>query len=184
MARPVGTISAEMNHFSRPLADKGGLDTEFSAVFHVGEIELAANGIMEEILTMTGLADEPLTLKQSEITCNGAQGRISCTPLKILAADSEMTLGGSVGFDGSLDYLLEIPVTSRLVGKEAYGLLKGTTVKVPIRGSSEQAIFDSGALSETLADLLSQAAGKAAGRGIEEQVDKILPGVLDGLMGH
>ncbi len=184
LARPVGTISAEMNHFSWPLVAEGAADADFSTVLHVGEIELAADGVLHEILVMAGLGEEPLTLQQSEITCNGAQGRISCTPLQILAADSEMTLEGSVGFDGSLDYLLEIPVTNRLVGKEAYRVLKGTTLKVPIRGSSEQAIFDPAALSRAISDLLGQAADKAAGRVIEEQVDKILPGLLDGLMGH
>jgi len=132
---------------------------------------------------MAGLGDEPLTLDQSEIICNATRGRISCTPLKMLVAESEMTLGGSVGFDGSLDYLLEVPVTKKLVGREGYRILQGTTLKVPIRGDRDQAVFDSDALTKAISDLLGQAAGKAAGKVIEQQVDKILPGLLDGLLG-
>lgn len=184
LARPSGTISARMDRFSWPLADRGAEQADFSTVFNVSKIKLTSDGVLREILSMAGLGDEPLTLEQSEITCNGAQALISCTPLKILVADSEMILGGSVGFDGSLDYLLEVPVTKKLVGKEGYRVLKGTTLKVPIRGSSEQAIFDPDALSLAISDLLGQAAGQAAGKVIEEQVDKILPGLLDGLMGN
>jgi hypothetical protein len=184
LARPAGTISARMDRFSWPLAANGAAQADFSTVFNVSKIKLTSNGVLREILDIAGLGDEPLTLEQNEITCNAAKGRISCTPLKILVAESEMTMGGSVGFDGSLDYLLEVPVTSKLVGKEGYRVLKGTTLKVPIHGNSGQAIFDPDALSQAISDLLAQAAGKATGKVIEEQVDKILPGLLDGLMGH
>ncbi len=184
LARPTGTISARMDRFSWPLVAHGAQQADFSVVFNVSKITLVPDGALHEILNMVGLGDEPLTLDQSEITCNAAGGRIICTPLKMLVAELEMTLGGSVGFDGSLDYLLEVPVTEKLVGKEGYRILQGTTLKVPIRGDRDQTIFDSNALSMAISDLLGQAAGKAAGKVIEQQVDKILPGLLDGLLGN
>ena len=184
LARPTGTISARLDRFSWPLVARGAELADFRAVFNVSKITLVPEGALQEILDMAGLGDEPLTLDQSEIICNAARGRISCTPLKMLVAESEMTLGGSVGFNGSLDYLLEVPVTKKLVGREGYRILQGTTLKVPIRGDSDQTIFDSDALSIAISDLLGQAAGKAAGKVIEQQVDKILPGLLDGLLGN
>ena len=184
LTRPTGTISARMDRFSWPLAAHGSQQADFSAVFNVSKITLVPEGALQEILNMAGLGDAPLTLDQSEITCTAAMGRIICTPLKMLVAESEMTLGGSVGFDGSLDYLLEVPVTKNLVGKEGYRILQGTTLKVPIRGNSDETVFDSDALSMAISDLLGQAAGKAAGKVIEQQVDKILPGLLDGLLGN
>ncbi|MBW2329100.1 MAG: hypothetical protein JRF04_05705 [Deltaproteobacteria bacterium] len=184
LARPTGTISTRMDRFSWPLVERGAQHADFSAVFNVSKITLVADDTLHEILNMVGLGDEPLTLDQSEITCNAAGGRIICTPLKMLVAELEMTLGGAVGFDGSLDYLLEVPETKKLVGKEGYRILQGTTLKVPIRGDRDQTIFDSNALSMAISDLLGQAAGKAAGKVIEQQVDKILPGLLDGLLGN
>ncbi len=184
LTRPTGTISARMDRFSRPLVERGAQQADFRVVFNVSKITLVPDSAFREILDMAGLGDEPLTLDQSEIICNAARGRISCTPLKMLVAESEMILGGSVGFDGSLDYLLEVPVTKKLVGKEGYRILQGTTLKVPIRGSRDQAIFDSDALTGAVSDLLGQAVGKAAGKVIEQQVDKILPGLLDGLLGN
>ncbi len=179
LATPTGSFSARLDRFSWPLPGRDAGQGDFSMVLNVSKVKLSADGVLHEILAMVGLGDEPLTLKQSEITCNGAEARINCTPLKIMVADSEMILNGSVGFDGSLDYLLQVPVTEKLVGREGYRVLKGTTLKVPVRGSSEQAVFDADALSDAVSDLLSQAAGKA----IEEQMDKILPSLLDGIMG-
>ena len=184
LARPTGNISARMDRFSWPLVANGAQQADFSVVFDVSKITLVPDGVLHEILVMAGLGDKPLTLDQSEITCTAARARISCTPLEMMVAESEMTLAGSVGFDGSLDYLLEVPVTKKLVGKEGYRILQGTTLKVPIRGSRDQAIFDSDALTGAVSDLLGQAAGKAAGKVIEQQVDKILPGLLDGLLGN
>jgi hypothetical protein len=183
LARPVGRISARMDRFSWPFVDHGADQAEFSTVFNVSDIKLTTNGVLHEILGLAGIDEEQLSLEQSEITCNGARGRISCTPLKLLVADSAIMLTGTVGFDGSLDYLLEIPVTEKLVGREGYRVLEGTTLKVPVRGSIDKAVFDPDALSGAVSDLLGQAAGRAAGKVIEEQVEKILPGLLDGLLG-
>jgi len=140
--------------------------------------------VLKQILDMAGLADQPMSLQRSEITCNGDDGRISCTPLEILVADAKMTLTGSVGFDGSVDYLLEIPVTRNLVGREGYRFLQGTTIKVPIRGNGHQLDYDRSLLSDALAGLMTQAAENTAGRVIRQQADKILPGLLDGFNDH
>ncbi len=184
LARPSGTISVRMDRFFWPLASDGAEQAEFRAVLNVSRVTLVPEGVLHEILTLAGLGDEPLALDQSEIICTAATGRISCTPLKILVAESEMTLAGSVGFDGNIDYLLEVPVTRKLVGREGYRILQGTTLKVPIRGNQDHAVFDADDLARAISDLLGQAAGKAAGKVIEQQVEKILPGLLDGLLGN
>ncbi len=184
LARPSGTISARVDRFSWPLAPQGGEQADFSILFDVGKVTLKPTGALRSILDMAGLSRKPMTLKENTLTCEGKKGRITCSPLKLLVAGSEMTLSGSAGFDGSLDYMLEIPVTKNLVGKEGYRILKGTTLKVPIIGDKDKPVYDPDALSRAVSDLLGQAAGEAANRVIEEQVDKVLPGLLDGLMGR
>jgi hypothetical protein len=184
LAQPSGSISVRVDRFSWPLSPKGAEQADFSTLFDVGQVTLKPTGALRSILDMAGFSRKPLTLKENTITCEGKKGRISCSPLELLVAGSEMTLSGSAGFDGSLDYLLEIPVTKNLVGKEGYRILKGTTLKVPIIGDKDKPVYDPDALSQAVSDLLGQAAGKAANRVIEKQVDKVLPGLLDGLMGR
>ncbi len=177
LARPSGRLSGRFDEFSWPLEKGGEQRARFTVVFDTSRIELDSSGVLRELLALAGLENQPLSLKESEITCIGKQGRITCTPLRILVAESEMKLSGSVGMDRTLDYLLEIPVTEKLVGREGYRVLAGTTIRVPIRGDAENPYYDGKALSEAISDLMAQAAGKA----IEKQAEKILPDLFKGL---
>jgi hypothetical protein len=184
LARPSGSIGARVNSFSWPLVEDGSRLAEFSAVLEISRVNLVARGVLQEVLDMMKLGDEPLALRQSEISCKGARGRISCTPLEITVAGSEMTLAGSIGFDGSIDYLLKVPVTEHLVGKEGYRVLQGTTLKVPIKGNRDQAVFDRRALADAVTDLLVQAGTRGVSKALQEQAEKVLPGLIDGLLGN
>ncbi len=183
LARPSGSISARVDRFSWPLTENGSRLARFSTVLNLSRVQLAPEGVLAEVLELVRLGDQPLSLKQSEITCKGENGRVTCTPLKILIAGSEMTLAGSIGFDGSIDYLLQVPVTEQLVGKEGYRVLEGTTLKVPIKGDRDRAVFDRRALGDALTDLLVQAGTSEVGKVLQEQAGKVLPGLIDDLLG-
>ncbi|MCI5223657.1 MAG: hypothetical protein D3924_13545 [Candidatus Electrothrix sp. AR4] len=136
---------------------------------------------------MAGYEGRSLRLKNKKMTCDGVRGRITCSPIKLTIADSEMLISGSAGLDGRLDYVVEVPVTKRLLGKKGYAMLKGTTLKVPVRGSRDKPVYSRKALMQASSDLLKQAAGQATKNVIQEQVDKVVPEVfpklLDGLFG-
>jgi len=184
LAQPKGRVSGRITRFSWPLEKKGADQADFSLVLDTRKITLAAAGILRHIFAIIGLDDDILVLKQSEIVCSGNKGRIQCTPLQILAGDTEMRLAGSVGFDSSLDFVLEIPVTKKLVGTEGFRLLEGTTIKVPIQGDSDNAVFDADILSGTMEDLLAQAAKNAVKKEVKKQVERLLPGLLDKIIGN
>lgn len=177
LTAPRGTIDARMDEFYWPVAAGGAEQAKFTTVFDVSKIELESRGVLKDVLVLVKLADQPLTLKESEITCTGKQGRISCTPLHILVADSVMTISGSVGMDQSLEYLLEVPVTEKLVGREGFRVLGGATIKVPLRGTLKDPELNKKMISEAIADLARQAAGKA----VKKEVEKLLPNLLQGL---
>ena len=177
LARPSGSVSGTMENFYWPLAPGAGDQARFKVVFDVGKVTLDSRGILQEVLGLLGVGDQSLTLKESEITCTGENGRIGCTPVRVLVADSQMTISGSVGLDQTLDYLLEIPVTPKLIGREGARVLAGTTIKVPIRGTLKKPDFNRNMITDTLADLAGQAAKKA----IKDQVKKLVPGLFKGL---
>ncbi len=176
LAKPVGSISVRADRFSLPLGEQGGLaQADFLLFFDLGRVFFEPQNALSSILEMAGLANHPLLLRDKGLTCEGKQGRISCSPIKITVADSEMILSGSVGLDGSLDYVLEVPVTQKLVGKRGYELLKGAKLKVPIRGTKDLPIYNPDVLLQAASELLSQAAGHAAEQVFKEQVEKVLP---------
>ncbi|MCI5144921.1 MAG: hypothetical protein D3923_05185, partial [Candidatus Electrothrix sp. AR3] len=85
------------------------------------------------------------------------------------------------------DYIVEVPVTRNLVGKKGYELLKGATLKVPIKGTRERPVYNPEALMQAASDLLGQAAGQAAEKIIKKQVDKVipsLPSLFEGFLGR
>jgi hypothetical protein len=144
---------------------------------------------------MAGLNGHTLRLKEKHLACEGQKGRISCSPIKMTVAASEMIMTGSAGFDGSLDYVVEVPVTKNLVGKKGYELLKGATLKVPVKGTKDKPVYNPDAMMQAASDLLGQAAQHAAKEAIKEQVEKVvpdelkevvpnLPGLIDGLFGR
>uniref|UniRef100_UPI004057C99D hypothetical protein n=1 Tax=Candidatus Electronema sp. TaxID=2698783 RepID=UPI004057C99D len=192
LARPAGTISVRAERLSLPLGGKGLEQADFSLRFDLASVVLEPVNALAGILDMAGLGGQPLQLKEKSLSCEGKKGRITCSPIKITAADSEMILSGSAGFDGSLDYMLEVPVTKNLVGKKGYELLKGATLKVPIKGSKDKPVYSPEALMRAASDLVRQAAGHAAEEAVKEQVrkvlpqevEKVLPGLLDGFLGR
>ncbi|CAK8714364.1 hypothetical protein KKHLCK_03425 [Candidatus Electrothrix laxa] len=183
LADPVGVINVRLDHFSLPLDEKGLEKIDFKVFLDLTGVALEPKGVLSSILDMAGYMDRTLTMKNKSITCEGIQGQVSCTPIKMTIADSEMVLSGSAGMDGSLDYLIEVPVTQRLLGKKGYELLKGTTLKVPVKGTRDKPVYNRDALMQASSDLLKQAAGQATRNILREQVDKVVPDLLNGLFG-
>ncbi|MCW5214831.1 hypothetical protein VU13_06000, partial [Desulfobulbus sp. US5] len=62
-------------------------------------------------------------------------------------------------------------------------LLKGTTLKVPVKGTRDKPVYSREALMQASSGLLKQAAGQATKNILREQVDKVVPDLLDGLFG-
>ena len=182
-ADPVGLINVRLDRFSLPLEEKGMERIDFKVFLDLTGVAFAPKGVLSSILDTAGYTDQTLTMKNKSMTCEGVQGRISCSPIKVTIADSEMIISGSAGMDGSLQYTVEVPVTKRLLGKKGYELLKGTTLKVPVKGTRDKPVYSSRALMDASSDLLRQAAGQAAGNILQEQVDKVIPDLLNNLFG-
>ena len=177
LARPSGQVSATVESFSWPLPKKYQNDARFKVIFDTSQINLVSQGVLAEILQLLSVKEQQLYLKQSQVTCNCEQGRVQCSPVKVLVADSEMTISGSVGLDKSIDYLIEIPMTEKLIGREGARVLEGTVIEVPIRGTLGKPLFDRSIITEMLANLAGQAAKKA----IKKEVEKLVPGLFQGL---
>ncbi|MBM9510907.1 hypothetical protein [Desulfogranum marinum] len=178
LVRPQGVISMRADSLFVPLGEAE--KTRFRTIIDVQQVQLESNVFLREILQLVNVSGDSLDLKDAEITCQGENGRVSCSPVHILAAEAEMTLHGSAGYDGSLDYLLTIPVTKALVGKEGYRILEGTTIDIPIKGSVDEPLFSRDNLQQTIAEIIKQAAAGA----VEKQIQKVIPGLLENIFGN
>jgi hypothetical protein len=57
-------------------------------------------------------------------------GRIQADPVRMVIEQQPVIIGGWVAFDGAVNYVIEVPVTERLVGAAAARVLKGTSIKI------------------------------------------------------
>ena len=84
------------------------------------------------------------------------------------AQGHQLKMHGSIGFDSTLDFIARIPVTKKMVGKDAYQFLQGTTIKVPIRGSASNPRIDETAFQQATDDLIQQALRKSLEKGAQD----------------
>jgi hypothetical protein len=160
LTRPSGQIDLRLDSFSWPGEMAQGKAATFAAVTDLRELSLESSEVLREILTPFGLEKEKIELHDSELSCTGQAGRIACSPIRVKLGGADMAISGSSGPDGALDYLLEVPVTRKIVSEEGYQFLQGATVRVALRGTVKSPVFDRAKTLAAVRDLLRQAASK------------------------
>ena len=159
-AQPSGLIDVRLDSFWWPINAKERNETNFVVIFDTREIQFKSQPLLKDILTTFGLEDETLRLLDNDIYCISNNDQTKCSPVRLLVGDAEITVGGVVYFDGSLDYKVEVPVTKKLVSDEGYRVLEGTTVKVTVKGTIKDPYFDKGEVTTNIQNLMKQAAEK------------------------
>lgn len=160
LTRPSGRIDLRLDSFSWPGKGGQGKAATFAAVTDLRELSLESSEVLREILTLFSLENEKIELHDSELSCAGQAGRIVCSPLRVKLGEADMVISGSTGPDGTLDYLLEVPMTRKLGSEEGYQFLQGATVRVALRGTVKSPVFDRARTLTAVRDILEQAASK------------------------
>lgn len=160
LATPSGLIDVRLDSLWWPIGEKGANPANFVVIVDAREILLESSIQLKNILVLFGLEKEKLQLRNNEIYCIGNNGRIKCSPLRVMANGAEIIIGGSVGMDRSLDYEVEVPITNKLVRDEESEVPPGETVKVAVKGTSEKPIFDRQAVLSAIQSSMQQAASE------------------------
>lgn len=171
-------MQVDLNRFSWPLKTGGSEQAEFEAVFDLSKVEeLESSGVLREALTTFALQDDPLMIQDEPMTCRAKEGRVLCSPVTLLVDQAEMVVIGSVGMDGTLDYLFALPVTEKLVGPEGYRVLGETTIRVLVQGTIDEPLLRQEMMVSAVDNIMQQAAKKSSNRQINIGQPKLLEGV-------
>ena len=160
LADPAGQFDLRFNSFSWPLKSAQSKSASVATVIDLGEITLESNDFLRQILSLFGLEKEKIGFIDNELACTTEEGKVTCPPVRLRVGDAEMSVSGAMGLDGTLNYLLEVPLTGKLVNEEGLRLLRGVTVRVPVRGTKSAPVFDRDKTLAVIRDLLQQAASK------------------------
>lgn len=165
---PDGLLGLKMKHFSWPLAEKYRNQATFAGTLKLNGVKLNSTPFLAGLLKIMGISERQLSMADQEIDFEAQNGRIALSPMTLDAEGYQLKMQGSIGFDNTLDFIARIPVTDRMVGKEAYQFLQGTTLNVPIRGSADKPRIDENALQRATADLMQQALRKNLEKGAQD----------------
>lgn len=92
-----------------------------------------------------------LELPEQNVNIHVAEGRVHHERMQYLAGDVTVATHGSVGFDDTLDAVLEIPLQDDwLDGNRYLASLKGQTLEIPLRGTLDQPQIDVRAVNQIM----------------------------------
>lgn len=158
LAMPEGTIDLRVDGFSWPLEAKGVQRPLFKTTLGLEKIEIKPTKILRDLLDLGGIDHQVLQLKETELTCEGkAIGRISCTPLHLIAGEVEIGISGTVGMDGTLAYLIRMPLTEQLANTVKIPLRQEATVTAEVTGTLDAPFFDPAAFLARVTAQLGEA---------------------------
>ncbi len=165
-----GTLDLGLRYFKWPMGAAERKNATFSSMITFNEVTLRAGGLLTPLLEVMKVEEREITIGDQPMECIGENDRIRCSPLEILVKDHSLMFSGSIGFDKSLDYIAQIPVTQRMVGADAYKYLEGTSISVPIGGTVSKPAVRKDVVQAALKDLVIQAGKKQ----ITDQAGKLL----------
>ncbi len=137
-----GKVGLLMKQFKWPLSPEARNDAAFAGTLRLRNAELEASPMLAGLLSVAKVKERNVKIGDLDIEFVGRNGRIETSPVQLNIGDFPIVLSGSMGFDGSMDYLAQIPLGEKLVGKDLSKFLQGMAITVPIRGTASNPEID------------------------------------------
>ncbi|HSQ57707.1 MAG TPA: hypothetical protein VLM40_18435, partial [Gemmata sp.] len=173
-----GEVSITLGDNHIPLADTS--KSTAKAVVLIHKATLTAGPVIGEVARLLGADRTTMTLADGQsVSVRVENGRVYHDGLTIKVGGYLVKTSGSVGFDGSVDLVVDAPIPGGLPGlKNTPSIAKALTgkrVSVPIRGTLSQPALDARAFQLAIAKL-AQSAAKDIGRDLlNRELKKLFP---------
>jgi len=131
-----GTVGLFMEHFKWPLAAEARNEAAFAGTLRLRSVKIQSSPLLSGLLSIAKVKERGVALSDLDIDFVGRNGRIQTSPIQLNIGGFPLMLGGSMGFDKSVDYTAQIPLGNALFGKDLPKILQGTAITVPISGSA------------------------------------------------
>jgi hypothetical protein len=144
----------------------------------IQRLEAISRGRPEGLLGAIAQPAAPLkgiTMNERTIDVQVVDGRVYHRNLEFLIDDVPVRSYGSVGFDQTMELVIQVPIQAKWVGKEpALHRLVGQTIEIPVHGTITRWRIDERAVT----NFLAQAAQSAVGGALENELNKALEGLF------
>jgi translocation and assembly module TamB len=144
----------------------------------LGNLNQGIGSILGTVVPQQAPAAQPIkgiTMSEKAIDVTVVDGRVYHKNLEFLIDDVPVRSNGSVGFDETLNLMIEVPIQQKWVGsKPALQSLVGQVIQIPVTGTFAKPQVDNRAVGSFITQAAQQAAGGIIGEEINKAFDKIL----------
>ncbi len=180
-AQAEGDISVVLDDNRIPLADFSKATLKGQIIVH--QAKVGAGPVVAEIVKLLGQPPASMTLaNEMTVPVRVENGRVPHENFALTVNGYTVKTSGSVGFDGTLALVADVPIPGTFPGLKnnptVKKALEGKIVKVPITGTMSKPAIDPRLFQAAVANLARDAA-KGIGRAvIEKELEKVFPGGL------
>lgn len=182
-----GLISVELTESAIPLVDYPRMMAKGKLILHT--VTVTPGPIVRELLAVANVTEPTFSLaKEQSVPVWVENGRVHHRNLALTGRNMSFTTNGSVGFDGSLQLSVEMPIPARLI-EQAFknnprikDSLQKKTISVSFGGTVSRPSLDARAMQASLQKLIGDASrdalNDAAGGFLQKELDKSLEKLL------
>jgi hypothetical protein len=173
-----GEISATIDDSHIPLGDFTRTNLRGTLVIHKATV--GASPVVAEVAKLLGAKNTTMTLaNEAAVPVQVADGRVHHQNFAVNLGGTTIRTSGSVGFDDTLDLVVEVPIPANLPALKSNPLLMkavaGKTVRVPVRGTLSRPALDPKAFEASVAALAREGAKDLGKEVIEAELRKLFP---------
>ncbi len=173
VAEADGTVSVVLEGGRIPLADPSRAEIKGKMIIHAAR--LGPGPFTRELGGAFKLPPPTAVVRPGEVPFHLVNGRVYHRDLELVLPDVTVRTSGSVGLDGSLALVAEMPLPSRLFGAVSLSpALAKQTVRLPIGGTLEQPRLDQKALQGVVGQIARDLAGEALKHELENRLKSLL----------
>jgi hypothetical protein len=152
------TLDAAACRLASGLSPEKGVYADLGMVFKNLKLEMGPE--LRELLAILKVDERVYRAEQLPIRVTVRDGRIHVDPIRMVIDKQPVIFSGWVAFDGTIKYLVEVPLTDRVTGGSGDHALKGLTIKIPVTGTVNEPRLDTSALKSAVGNVLKRAVGE------------------------
>ncbi len=151
VAETSGSFSIDLDRWELPLTDLARGSGAGRLTIH--ELAVGPGALVRELATALRMPPRLVTVENEPITFRLSDGRIHHSELTFRLQRLVIRTSGSVGLDGSLSMVAEVPMPAHLLGdRPIAAILAKQTLRIPIKGTLKKPRIDGQGLLKSLGD--------------------------------
>jgi hypothetical protein len=143
--------------------------------FILHSVRVGATPLLHELSALVASPSSVTVARESTVPFRMVNGRVYHSGLNLVFPDVTIQTQGSVGLDGSLAIIAELPVPPKwLKSSQSRAMFAKQKIRIPIGGSLEQPKLDEHALREAMARIARDTAGDLIQQQLDKQIERLV----------